>query len=204
MSSGESTFPQLHLNINQHTAAAIAVAAAASFALGYWIGSPRISSSNSARPPASALPRSLRPSESFGTFTPRSPAPSEPCTPRGSVNGDISGEFMKLAIVVNKSLDMGPAKIAQHCAHATLAQFKKLHKKRDPGLRRWEMAQAPKVIVGADDEEAMQELRNQARNQELSSFMVQDGNGSNDLTVLAIGPGDGNAIDRVVGHLKLL
>lgn len=39
---------------------------------------------------------------------------------------------------------------------------------------------------------------------ELSTFVVQDGSGGNDLTVLAIGPGDGNAIDRVVGHLKLL
>ena len=39
---------------------------------------------------------------------------------------------------------------------------------------------------------------------ELSSFVVSDGNGSNDLTIMAIGPGDGNTIDRVVGHLKLL
>ena len=38
----------------------------------------------------------------------------------------------------------------------------------------------------------------------LATFSVQDVAANNEITVLAIGPADGHAVDEVIGHLKLL
>lgn len=125
--------------------------------------------------------------------------------PDASVMGD-GGEF-KMILVVRNDLKMGKGKVAAQCAHAAVSAYKQVLR-RDPGLlKRWEYCGQPKVVVKAPDEEALVDLLRSAKDAGLPVSLIQDAGRTQiapgSRTVLGIGPGHTDLVDKVTGHLKL-
>ncbi|KAL2095252.1 hypothetical protein ACEWY4_009971 [Coilia grayii] len=118
-----------------------------------------------------------------------------------------TSEELKLILVVRKDLSMGKGKVAAQCSHAAVSAYKQLQR-RDPDLlRQWEYYGQPKVVVKADDEESLMELWRKAKELGLPVSLIQDAGRTQiapgSRTVLGVGPGPGDLIDKVTGHLKL-
>lgn len=118
-----------------------------------------------------------------------------------------TSEELKLILVVRKDLSMGKGKVAAQCSHAAVAAYKQLQR-RDPDLlKQWEYYGQPKVVVKADDEESLLELWQKAKELGLPVSLIQDAGRTQiapgSRTVLGVGPGPGDLIDKVTGHLKL-
>ncbi|XP_075709151.1 peptidyl-tRNA hydrolase 2, mitochondrial [Rhinoderma darwinii] len=122
-----------------------------------------------------------------------------------SVMGE-SGEF-KMVLVVRNDLKMGKGKVAAQCSHAAVSAYKQLQKRNPELLKQWEYCGQPKVVVKAPDEGALVELLSQAKLLGLTISLIQDAGRTQiapgSRTVLGVGPGPGNLIDKVTGHLKL-
>ncbi|KAG7253186.1 hypothetical protein CRUP_030874 [Coryphaenoides rupestris] len=122
-----------------------------------------------------------------------------------SVMGD-GGEF-KMILVVRNDLKMGKGKVAAQCAHAAVSAYKQVHR-RNPGLlKQWEYCGQPKVVVKAPDEEALVDLLRSAKDAGLPVSLIQDAGRTQiapgSRTVLGVGPGPADLVDKVTGHLKL-
>ncbi|KAM8940457.1 peptidyl-tRNA hydrolase 2, mitochondrial-like [Pelodytes ibericus] len=122
-----------------------------------------------------------------------------------SVMGE-SGEF-KMILVVRSDLKMGKGKIAAQCSHAAVSAYKQLLKKNHGLLKQWEYCGQPKVVVKAPDEIALVELLMHAKQLGLPVSLIQDAGRTQiapgSRTVLGVGPGPADLIDKVTGHLKL-
>lgn len=122
-----------------------------------------------------------------------------------SVMGE-SGEH-KMVLVVRNDLKMGKGKVAAQCSHAAVSAYRQLQA-RNPGLlRQWEYCGQPKVVLKAPDEDSIVDLLTQARELGLTVSLIQDAGRTQiapgSRTVLGIGPGSANLVDKVTGHLKL-
>ncbi|XP_068124864.1 peptidyl-tRNA hydrolase 2, mitochondrial [Hyperolius riggenbachi] len=122
-----------------------------------------------------------------------------------SVMGE-SGEF-KMVLVVRNDLKMGKGKVAAQCSHAAVSAYKQLHKRNPELLKQWEYCGQPKVVLKAPDEDALVELLTHAKQLGLTISLIQDAGRTQiapgSRTVLGVGPGPGDLIDKVTGHLKL-
>ncbi|XP_042298486.1 peptidyl-tRNA hydrolase 2, mitochondrial [Sceloporus undulatus] len=148
---------------------------------------------------------SLR-SRFFRTPKPRTTAPvTNELGNEASVMGE-SGEF-KMVMVVRTDLKMGKGKVAAQCAHAAVSAYKQLQRRNPELLRQWEYCGQPKVVVKAPDEETLAQLLAEAKGLGLSVSLIQDAGRTQiapgSRTVLGIGPGPADIVDRVSGHLKL-
>lgn len=112
---------------------------------------------------------------------------------------------MKQVIAVRKDLDMSKGKMAAQVAHASLGAYRAT----DQGtLEGWRRSGEKKVVVWAGDEEDMFEIKENAENLGLPTYLVSDA-GRTEIpkgtkTALAIGPGKEEKIDRVTAHLPLV
>ncbi|XP_028937646.1 peptidyl-tRNA hydrolase 2, mitochondrial [Ornithorhynchus anatinus] len=137
------------------------------------------------------------------------PSPANKISPETTTEANImgeSGEF-KMILVVRNDLKMGKGKAAAQCAHAAVSAYKQLQR-RNPGLlKEWEYCGQPKVVVKAPDEETLAELLTHAKLLGLTVSLIQDAGRTQieagSKTVLGIGPGPADLIDKVTGHLKL-
>ncbi|NXP07085.1 PTH2 hydrolase, partial [Thinocorus orbignyianus] len=117
-----------------------------------------------------------------------------------------SGEF-KLVLIVRNDLKMGKGKVAAQCSHAAVSAYKQVQRRNPELLRQWEYCGQPKVVLKAPDEETLLQLLTDAKQLGLTVSLIQDAGrtqiapGSH--TVLGIGPGPADVIDKVSGHLKL-
>lgn len=122
-----------------------------------------------------------------------------------SVMGD-GGEF-KMILVVRNDLKMGKGKVAAQCSHAAVAAYKQVQRRNPELLKQWEYCGQPKVVVKAPDEETLVNLLGQAREVGLTVSLIQDAGRTQiapgSRTVLGVGPGPADLIDRVTGDLKL-
>ncbi|CAF88375.1 unnamed protein product, partial [Tetraodon nigroviridis] len=112
-------------------------------------------------------------------------------TGEASVMGE--GEKFKMVLVVRKDLKMGKGKEVQV---------------RNPSLlKQQEYCGQPKVVVKAPDEDNLMDLLNHAKEVGLPVSLIQDAGRTQmapgSRTVLGIGPGPADLIDRVTGDLKL-
>jgi len=116
------------------------------------------------------------------------------------------GEY-KLVLVVRKDLAMGKGKAAAQCCHATADVIKKLIFDNPEMLIQWEKCGQPKVVVKADDEQTLLSLHKDARKLGLVTSIISDAGRTQiapgSKTVLGVGPGPVNLVDKVTGHLKL-
>ncbi|KAA0184385.1 hypothetical protein HAZT_HAZT003999 [Hyalella azteca] len=119
-----------------------------------------------------------------------------------------SGGEQKLVLVVRNDLKMGKGKMAAQCSHATLKAFKQSTLRNPAALRAWEQSGQPKVVVKVDDEAALLEVAANARAAGLTVSLIQDAGRTQvapgSRTVLGVGPGPSQDLDKVTGHLKLM
>ncbi|XP_012868674.1 PREDICTED: peptidyl-tRNA hydrolase 2, mitochondrial [Dipodomys ordii] len=122
-----------------------------------------------------------------------------------SIMGE-SGEY-KMILVVRNDLKMGKGKVAAQCSHAAVSAYKQVQRKNPQVLKQWEYCGQPKVVVKAPDEETLIELLTHAKMLGLTVSLIQDAGRTQiepgSQTVLGIGPGPADLIDKVTGHLKL-
>ncbi|XP_048222548.1 peptidyl-tRNA hydrolase 2, mitochondrial [Perognathus longimembris pacificus] len=142
----------------------------------------------------------------FGMPPPRSTSEHEAETrTEASILGE-SGEY-KMILVVRNDLKMGKGKVAAQCSHAAVSAYKQIQKRNPQVLKQWEYCGQPKVVVKAPDEETLIELLTHAKMLGLTVSLIQDAGRTQiepgSRTVLGIGPGPADLIDKVTGHLKL-
>ncbi|XP_004870417.1 peptidyl-tRNA hydrolase 2, mitochondrial isoform X2 [Heterocephalus glaber] len=117
-----------------------------------------------------------------------------------------SGEY-KMVLVVRNDLKMGKGKVAAQCSHAAVSAYKQIQKRNPNMLKQWEYCGQPKVVVKAPDKETLIELLTHAKMLGLTVSLIQDAGRTQiepgSQTVLGIGPGPADLIDKVTGHLKL-
>ncbi|KAJ8342866.1 hypothetical protein SKAU_G00327940 [Synaphobranchus kaupii] len=122
-----------------------------------------------------------------------------------SIMGE-SGEF-KMTLVVRNDLKMGKGKVAAQCSHAAVSAYKQVQRRNPDLLKQWEYCGQPKVVVRAPDEESLIELLAHAKELGLPISLIQDAGRTQiapgSRTVLGIGPGPVDLVDKVTGHLKL-
>eukprot|EP00088_Acartia_fossae_P040633 TRINITY_DN4233_c0_g1_i1.p1 TRINITY_DN4233_c0_g1~~TRINITY_DN4233_c0_g1_i1.p1 ORF type:complete len:192 (-),score=39.36 TRINITY_DN4233_c0_g1_i1:527-1102(-) len=113
----------------------------------------------------------------------------------------------KMVLVVRTDIGMSKGKAAAQCAHAAVNCYKKAMKNRPDALSAWEKSGQAKVCVKVDSEEAMLNLAGVAKVHGLTWSIIQDAGrtqvNSGTMTVLGIGPGSAEQIDKITGHLKL-
>ncbi|KAI0936067.1 hypothetical protein AcV5_004303 [Taiwanofungus camphoratus] len=129
-------------------------------------------------------------------------------------DGDLSAvkpgfmEQCKLVLVVRTDLGMTPGKIAAQCGHATLACYKALLKTNPSLLQHWERTGQAKIALKASSEEQLLELEAIAKSVNLCARAIHDAGrtqiAAGSRTVLGIGPGPVELVNRVTGKLRLL
>ncbi|KAL4608768.1 peptidyl-tRNA hydrolase 2, mitochondrial [Arapaima gigas] len=117
-----------------------------------------------------------------------------------------SGEI-KMVLVVRNDLKMGKGKVAAQCSHAAVSAYKQVQRRNPDLLKQWEYCGQPKVVVKTPDEDSLHELLTYAKELGLVVSLIQDAGRTQiapgSRTVLGIGPGPADLVDRVSGHLKL-
>ena len=122
-----------------------------------------------------------------------------------SVMGE-GGEF-KMILVVRNDLKMGKGKVAAQCSHAAVSAYKQTLRRNPELLKQWEYCGQPKVVVKAPDEDTLMDLLRHAKEVGLPVSIIQDAGRTQiapgSRTVLGVGPGPADLVDKVTGHLKL-
>ncbi|KFP11912.1 peptidyl-tRNA hydrolase 2, mitochondrial [Egretta garzetta] len=117
-----------------------------------------------------------------------------------------SGEF-KMVLIVRNDLKMGKGKVAAQCSHAAVSAYKQVQRRNPELLKQWEYCGQPKVVLKAPDEETLMQLLAEAKHLGLTVSLIQDAGRTQiapgSQTVLGIGPGPADIVDKVSGHLKL-
>lgn len=113
----------------------------------------------------------------------------------------------KLVLVIRNDLKMGKGKAAAQCSHASVLAYEQAMKSNPSILRLWRLTGQRKVVVKAESESELLDIRANASNLNLITSLVSDA-GHTQLapgtrTVLGVGPGPANLIDQVTGQLKL-
>ncbi|XP_071944504.1 peptidyl-tRNA hydrolase 2, mitochondrial-like isoform X1 [Antedon mediterranea] len=122
--------------------------------------------------------------------------------------GEGGGEH-KMVLVVRTDLKMGKGKVAAQCCHAAVGCYSELLERddEDDTLELWEENGQPKIVVKAPDEETLIALAQHAQSVGLTSCLIQDAGRTQiapgSKTVLGVGPGPAELINKVTGHLKL-
>ncbi|NWW76631.1 PTH2 hydrolase, partial [Climacteris rufus] len=133
---------------------------------------------------------------------------AEPSNSLGS-EADVMGESgeLKLVLIVRNDLKMGKGKVAAQCSHAAVSAYKQVQRRNPELLKEWEYCGQPKVVLKAPDEETLVQLLAEAKRLGLTVSLIQDAGRTQiapgSRTVLGIGPGPADVIDKVSGHLKL-
>jgi len=116
------------------------------------------------------------------------------------------GEY-KMVLVVRQDLGMGKGKVAAQCCHAAVGLYKQLEKSNPKLLHQWEQTACAKVVVKAPDETTLVDLTRKGRSLGLETCLVKDAGRTQiapgSKTVLGVGPGPVDLVDKVTGHLKL-
>ncbi|RPD63174.1 peptidyl-tRNA hydrolase II [Lentinus tigrinus ALCF2SS1-6] len=127
-------------------------------------------------------------------------------------DGDLSAvkpglfENCKLALVVRTDLEMSTGKIAAQ--HATLACYKALQHTNPGLLRHWERTGQAKIALKVKSEEELLELEAIAKSLNLAARSICDAGrtqvAAGSRTVLGVGPGPIELVNKVTGKLRLL
>lgn len=111
----------------------------------------------------------------------------------------------KLVLVVRKDLSMGVGKIASQCSHASVMAYQKSSRWT---LYKWAWSGHKKIVVGCQDEKALLDIRDRAKQLHIVTNIVHDAGHTqvapNTATVLAVGPAKEDLINKVTGDLRLL
>ncbi|XP_063991705.1 peptidyl-tRNA hydrolase 2, mitochondrial-like [Diachasmimorpha longicaudata] len=119
--------------------------------------------------------------------------------------GEGSDEY-KMVLVIRNDLKMGKGKVAAQCAHAAVAGFEAVLK-YPKLLQEWTENGHKKITVKVDSLEELDQVHKAARKAGLIAVTICDAGrtqiAAGSKTVCCVGPGPGEIIDKVTGHLKL-
>ena len=118
---------------------------------------------------------------------------------------DLAGRRIKQVIVVDRSLNLPPGKLAAQVAHGSMIAFLRAA----PELQRaWLETGMAKIVLACDGPEALAALAEQADAAGLSTGLVRDAGrtvvSAGTTTCLGVGPDTVERIDAVTGTLRLL
>lgn len=113
----------------------------------------------------------------------------------------------KMVLVSRKDLKLSPGKLAAQVAHAAVACALKAQKNQPDVFRKWWDEGQKKVVVRAETLADLHRLKVDAERAGLTTSLIQDAGHTEvepgTTTVLGVGPGRADAIDRVTGALQL-
>eukprot|EP00013_Stygamoeba_regulata_P021311 CAMPEP_0177661684 /NCGR_PEP_ID=MMETSP0447-20121125/18839_1 /TAXON_ID=0 /ORGANISM="Stygamoeba regulata, Strain BSH-02190019" /LENGTH=155 /DNA_ID=CAMNT_0019167101 /DNA_START=115 /DNA_END=582 /DNA_ORIENTATION=- len=128
---------------------------------------------------------------------------------KSAASSSSRNQDYKMVMCVRTDLKMGKGKAAAQCCHATLGAYQRAMRKPKFAsmVEGWEQRGQAKVALKINSQEEMQELEAAATAEGLNSYIVVDAGRtqipSGSWTVLAIGPGPVDQINKVTGMLKL-
>ena len=112
---------------------------------------------------------------------------------------------MKQVIIVNKSLQLPPGKLAAQVAHAAVAAFLATSLEIQ---QKWIGEGMPKIVLGVSDEETLLQLFDATQQAHLPTYLVRDAGKTilpaGTITCLGIGPAPEASVDALTGNLALL
>jgi PTH2 family peptidyl-tRNA hydrolase len=114
----------------------------------------------------------------------------------------------KMVIVVRADLGMSKGKTAAQVAHAAVNCALAAKKKNPDALDKWMMNAYPKIVLRADDETELFEIKSFADAAGIINSVVTDAGRTEiapgSVTCLGIGPDAVSKIDRITGDLSML
>ena len=112
---------------------------------------------------------------------------------------------MKQVIVVNRSLSLPKGKLAAQVAHAAVGAFVAASAQAQMA---WLQAGMPKIVVYVADADALVQLEQAAREQQISACLVHDAGRTvlpaGTITCLGLGPAPADTIDALTRTLPLV
>ena len=112
---------------------------------------------------------------------------------------------MKQVIVVNRSLALPKGKLAAQVAHAAVGAFVAASAQAQMA---WLHIGMPKIVVYAADIDALVQLEQAAREQQIPACLVHDAGRTvlpaGTITCLGLGPAPTETVDRLTGGLPLV
>ncbi len=114
----------------------------------------------------------------------------------------------KQVIVFRSDLKMGKGKLAAQAGHAAVSAAEEAHKRHRIWWEAWLFEGQCKVAVKVQDEKALTELEEQAKDLDLPNALIVDRGltqiPEGTVTCLGIGPAPAMLVDKLTGKLKLL
>lgn len=113
----------------------------------------------------------------------------------------------KLVVVARKDIKLSAGKLAAQVGHAAVDCALKAKRHQPDAFDAWYDEGQKKVVVKADSERALYEIKLAAERAGLTTALIADA-GHTELppgtvTVLGVGPGRAIDVDKVTGHLPL-
>ena len=110
----------------------------------------------------------------------------------------------KQVILARKDLKMSVGKLAAQVGHAVERCVRGAYHEE---LRRWDLANTPKIVLRVNSEDELFRLIYRAQEVGMTTSIIQDAAHTffkaPTYTVGGIGPHDSDQIDKIVGHLSL-
>lgn len=114
----------------------------------------------------------------------------------------------KMAIITRKDLKLSTGKLAAQVAHAAVECALMTKKNNSKWFNKWMNEGAKKAILKTDSIDDFYSLKENADSMKISSVVISDAGHTElpagTITVLGVGPGPNNLIDKITGHLSLL
>lgn len=114
----------------------------------------------------------------------------------------------KLVVVTRKDLKISAGKLAVQVAHAAVTCALQAQERDARSFKRWMQEGQKKVVVKVATEKDLYPLKEKAEGLQLATSLVQDAGHTEvapgTVTVLGIGPGPNEKLDRITGTLQLL
>jgi PTH2 family peptidyl-tRNA hydrolase len=121
-----------------------------------------------------------------------------------AIRHGLSSRSVKQTIVARADLGMGEGKLAAQVAHASLSAYEEADRRAQ---KRWKGDGQTKVVLKANGEDEIFRLAEKARAEGIPHAVVRDAGrtqlDSGTVTALAVGPADGELVDKVTGDLSL-
>ncbi len=113
---------------------------------------------------------------------------------------------MKQVIIIRKDLDLSKGKMAAQASHAAVNASNSVRKREKNKWKRWMEQGGKKIILKAESEKDLIELKELAEKRNLSTSLIKDAGyteiSSGTITALGIGPDEEEKIDDVTGALE--
>ena len=114
----------------------------------------------------------------------------------------------KMVIVTRKDLKLSEGKLAAQVAHAAVECALITKNNNSKWFKKWKSEGAKKAILKTDSLDDFYSLKKMADELNISSIIISDA-GHTEIpfgtkTVIGIGPGPNNLIDKITGHLSVL